>query len=84
MPLYDFQCRVCGNRFEALVRLSTAPECPACHGVDLERLLSSFAVSSAERQRSNADKSRKDQISAARRDSFESERAAEQHRRDEH
>ena len=84
MPLYDFQCRVCGNRFEALVRLSTPPECPACHSLDLERLLSSFAVSSAESRRSNADKSRKDQISAARRDSFESERAAERHRRDEH
>ncbi len=84
MPLYDFQCRVCGNRFEALVRVSTTPECPACHSIDLERLLSSFAVSSPESRRSNADKSRKDQIAAARRDSFETERAAEQHRRDEH
>ena len=62
MPLYDFQCRVCGNRFEALVRLSTPPECPACHSVDLERLLSSFGVSSAGSRRSNAEKSRKDQI----------------------
>jgi putative FmdB family regulatory protein len=46
MPLYEYQCRGCGNRFEALVRRETPPPCPECHGEDLERLLSMFAVSS--------------------------------------
>jgi putative FmdB family regulatory protein len=46
MPLYEYQCRGCGNRFEALVRSETPPPCPECHGEDLERLLSMFAVSS--------------------------------------
>jgi putative FmdB family regulatory protein len=46
MPLYEYQCRGCGNRFEALVRGELPPPCPECHGEDLERLLSLFAVSS--------------------------------------
>jgi len=39
MPLYDFECRKCGNTFEALV-LKKAPVCPKCQSDDLERLLS--------------------------------------------
>jgi putative FmdB family regulatory protein len=46
MPLYDYRCRACGNQFEALVRGSVVPPCPACGSSDLERLLSHFAVSS--------------------------------------
>lgn len=46
MPIYEYQCRACGNRFEALVRHEPSPPCPECHGEDLERLLSMFAVSS--------------------------------------
>ena len=46
MPIYEYECRGCGRRFEALVRGSATPACPACSGRDLERLLSMFAVSS--------------------------------------
>jgi putative FmdB family regulatory protein len=46
MPIYEYQCRGCGHRFEALVRGSPAPPCPECQGQNLERLLSMFAVSS--------------------------------------
>lgn len=46
MPLYDYQCRMCGHRFEALVRGSDRPVCPSCHGTELEQLLSMFAMSS--------------------------------------
>jgi putative FmdB family regulatory protein len=47
MPLYEYQCRACGQQFEALVRGgSTLPACPECQSQDLERLLSMFAVSS--------------------------------------
>ena len=44
MPLYEYACKACSNHFEALVRSSEAPECPACHGTALERKLSVFAA----------------------------------------
>ena len=50
MPLYDYRCRACTHEFEALIRTSDTPSCPACHGQDLERLLSAPAgVTSPER-----------------------------------
>ncbi len=41
MPTYDYQCRVCGHRFEQQQRISDAPitECPKCQG-EVTRLLS--------------------------------------------
>jgi putative FmdB family regulatory protein len=44
MPLYEYACKTCANEFEALVRSSETPECPACHGTALERRLSVFAA----------------------------------------
>jgi putative FmdB family regulatory protein len=46
MPIHEYECRACGERFEALVRDANVPPCPACASVDLERLLSMFAVRS--------------------------------------
>jgi putative FmdB family regulatory protein len=47
MPLFDFQCRACGARFEALVREGYEPVCRACGAADLERLAASaFSVKS--------------------------------------
>jgi putative FmdB family regulatory protein len=47
LPLYDFRCRPCAARFEALVRPSHEPVCPSCGSADLERLQSgSFSVRS--------------------------------------
>ena len=46
MPLYEYECRACHHRFEALVRGSSPPSCPACHAEDLERIQSLFAVNS--------------------------------------
>jgi putative FmdB family regulatory protein len=45
MPLYEYDCQTCAHHFEALVRGSETPECPACHGTHLQRALSTFAVS---------------------------------------
>jgi len=50
MPLYEYSCRKCSKRFEFLVMGSDKPACPKCHGRDLERLFSTFAVSGAGRK----------------------------------
>ena len=46
MPIYEYECRECQNRFELLVFASTSPACPACQATDLERLMSLSSVSS--------------------------------------
>jgi putative FmdB family regulatory protein len=43
MPLYDFHCRACGERFEARVPYGEEPACPACGGPDTERVPAPFA-----------------------------------------
>ena len=70
MPLYDFRCRGCGHEFEALVRSGDeGTVCPSCKGHDIERLLSTFAVSYAEKTQAAARDSRKRQI-AGRKDAI--------------
>lgn len=45
MPIFEYACRSCGTEFETLVRTSSpAPECPSCHGGELDKKLSGFAV----------------------------------------
>jgi putative FmdB family regulatory protein len=66
MPLYDFRCRSCGDEFERLVRKEEAVECPSCRGQDVERLLSTFALSTEERRAAAAKQSRKLQIAKNR------------------
>ncbi len=45
MPIYEYQCRVCGYTFEALQKFSDKPieECPRCSSA-VERLLSAPAL----------------------------------------
>jgi putative FmdB family regulatory protein len=45
MPLYEYQCKKCGHRFERIQRFSDAPvkKCPECGG-KVEQLLSAPAV----------------------------------------
>jgi len=42
MPIYEYICNDCKNPFETLVRGSATPECPSCHGTNLEKQLSVF------------------------------------------
>ena len=44
MPIYEYQCRGCGSRFEKIVYRATDAMCPSCNGTELDRLLSTFAV----------------------------------------
>ena len=46
MPIYEYECHECQNRFELLVLGSETPACPECESADLERLMSLSAVSS--------------------------------------
>ena len=67
MPMFDFQCRACGKEFEALVRPQDPPAtCPQCGSADIDKLLSGFALKTAERSAAAALDSRKRQISANR------------------
>ena len=48
MPLYEYVCKKCGQRFEALVRAGEKTVCEKCGSPEVEKLLSAFAaVSSA-------------------------------------
>lgn len=85
MPLYDFVCRACGHAFEALVRPQHPDTaCPSCGSADVERQLSTFAFSSAERTRTFADAKRKKAAAVAHRDNAALERELEEHRREDH
>jgi putative FmdB family regulatory protein len=46
MPIYEFACKRCGERFEELVAAREEAElsCPRCGGGDLERRFSPFAT----------------------------------------
>ena len=58
MPIYEYECRRCGDRFEyLLLKSSPAAQCPSCQNTDLEQLISICAVTS--------DASREANLSAA-------------------
>ena len=46
MPIYEFECGACGERFEELVPAGTeSSACPACGAAEVPRRFSSFALS---------------------------------------
>ena len=48
MPIYEFECRKCGNRFEVMRRVSAfdeaGPPCTSCRSKRTQRRLSAFSV----------------------------------------
>jgi putative FmdB family regulatory protein len=47
MPIYEYQCLECGEKFEKLMRSINSPqeiECPKCGGRKVEKLLSNFGL----------------------------------------
>jgi putative FmdB family regulatory protein len=47
MPLYEYACPTCATRFESLQRsFREKASCPSCGTPEVERLLSTFAMSS--------------------------------------
>ncbi len=48
MPLYEYQCDACGEKFEKMIRFSEQnqrPECPVCQSKETHKLVSIFASS---------------------------------------
>ena len=45
MPIYEYECRVCGHRLEKLQKIYDAPltDCPACGQPALRKLVSAVA-----------------------------------------
>jgi len=84
MPLFDFLCRSCGREFEALVRTGHPPVCPGCQGQELERKLSTFAVSSAGLRSAAATKARQKAAATASRDNAAKEADIQEHRLEDH
>lgn len=53
MPIYEFNCRKCGESFEELVRDSSRGvkvRCPHCESASVARKLSAFAAHSSATQ----------------------------------
>ena len=47
MPLYEYRCRECGERFEKLARFSASAseiECPKCGARKVDKLISAFST----------------------------------------
>lgn len=45
MPIYEFQCKECGHRFEELVAMGNRGEglyCPKCHASQITKQISAF------------------------------------------
>ena len=54
MPLYEYRCKSCGQKFAELsgvVADAHPPACTACRSQDLERLVSAFRAGRDETQR---------------------------------
>ena len=59
MPIFEYRCTGCGDAFELLILSSSpAPECPACGGRELEKLMSPPAVSTEHTQRRALDRAK--------------------------
>ena len=46
MPIFEYQCRICGRPFEVFTQRrepAERPQCPGCGETEVERVLSSFS-----------------------------------------
>ena len=60
MPIFEYRCKACGHEFEFLLlpAASKTAACPECASEDLEKVLSGFAVKSAELSQARVQKAR--------------------------
>jgi putative FmdB family regulatory protein len=66
VPLYEYDCLKCAQRFEVLVRGPQTITCPSCGHDGVERVISAFAVSSDGISQANVASARKRNLSLER------------------
>lgn len=46
MPIYEYQCTICGHQLETMQKLSDDPlkDCPTCHQPALNKLVSAVGI----------------------------------------
>jgi putative FmdB family regulatory protein len=72
VPLYDFRCGACDERFEAQVPYGELPRCPDCGAAETERRMSAFAgpyltsMRGLQAKRSNATRAAREEQRAER------------------
>ena len=88
MPLFDFRCQSCAHEFEVLIRPAShsdpPPSCPACGSDKLDRLLSTFALSSREKTQAAAAAKNKKAAAIAQADTAAMDREIDHHRHEDH
>ena len=65
MPVYEYRCKVCGRKFQALVGMVAQPDdgaCPHCGSGDTAKLVSRFARYRSEDDRLDELADRMDQM----------------------
>ena len=58
MPIYEYECSDCGERFDKLIRNIAKPSkivCPSCQSLDVQRLISQVAVHGGEGSSTDTD-----------------------------
>jgi putative FmdB family regulatory protein len=56
MPIFEYVCKGCGKKFEAIVYGGKQSECPACKSTELEQQLSTFAAHGTDKSSGSAPK----------------------------
>ena len=56
MPIFEYVCKGCGKKFEAIVYGAKQSECPACKSTELEQQLSTFAAHGTDKSSGSAPK----------------------------
>jgi putative FmdB family regulatory protein len=50
MPIFEFECRDCRNKFEELTKTQVKIFCPQCKSYNLRKLISAFGTNSNDRK----------------------------------
>jgi putative FmdB family regulatory protein len=80
MPIYEYECRQCGHRFEYLVLSSTPPaECPSCRNKELTQLISLCSMSSESTKQANLGVAQKKAAGARKEKQHEDHKHLHQH-----
>lgn len=57
MPIYEYRCPKCGERFEKFIRSANAQQeavCPRCGNMEVEKIVSLFGLTGSSRPSSGA------------------------------